>query len=101
MTRFGALKRSGGEAVLPELIGGEYLLEAFLELGLCEPHPMGGEMPLSWLTLDAYARVSKSITEPWEYRTLRQMSVKFINAKQEGASIFAVAPIDQEEKLND
>lgn len=62
---------------------------------------MGGEMPLSWLTLDAYARASKNLTEPWEYKTLRQMSVKFISAKQEGASVFAVAPIDQEEGQDD
>jgi hypothetical protein len=81
---------------MPGTDGGEYLLTALFEAGPSEHHAMGGELPLSWQTLDAYARATGAICEPWEFRTLRDMSAAYVAEKEAGKEVYALAPAEKE-----
>lgn len=54
-----------------------------------------GEVPLSWAEVDAYARNSPEITEPWEAQALVQMSQEYLAEKRKGADVFTVAPMER------
>lgn len=98
MTRGEALQKLGKPLGLPGLDGGEYLLSALFEAGPSEYHATGGEIGLTWLTLDAYARSTGTLSEPWEFRALREMSAAYIKAKNEGANIFCIPPTEQDQQ---
>lgn len=72
----------------------EMLWRAFLEVGPTLPGAMG-EVPLSWAEVDAYARHSPELTEPWETQALVQMSEEYLAEKVKGADVFTVPPIER------
>ncbi|NKX40348.1 hypothetical protein HGG71_02570 [Rhodobacteraceae bacterium R_SAG2] len=80
---------------MPDLSGyQEMLWRAFLEVGPTLPGAMG-EVPVSWVEVDAYARHSPEITEPWEVQALVQMSQQYLAEKVKGADVFTVPPIER------
>lgn len=53
------------------------------------------EVPLSWAEVDAYARHSPEITEPWEVQALVQMSQEYLSEKRKGTDVFTIAPLER------
>ena len=80
---------------MPDVGAGAYLIEALFEAGPTL-HDSMGEKPLGWLDLDAYGRATQAITEPWEYRALRDMSRAYLGERQAGVEPLAIAPADQD-----
>jgi hypothetical protein len=74
---------------------GQYLLDALFEVGPSATAGMGGEIPVSWAELWAYAQATQNISEPWEFRAIMQMSRAFVRARREGESVFAIPPMEQ------
>ena len=74
---------------------GQYLLEALFEVGPSGTAGMGGEIPLSWAEVWAYAQATQNLTEPWEFRAIVRMSKAFVKARIDGESVFAIPPIEQ------
>lgn len=81
---------------LPDITAGNYLLTALFDAGPSEMHPMGEEVGLSWVSLDAYGRATRVISEAWEYQALHDMSAAYVAAKTEGADVFAIPPVEQD-----
>ena len=75
---------------LPPVDQGQYILAAWHELGRMEV--AFGRMPLSWSEIDAYARMTRAITEPWEARVIRDMSREYIAGLDLGADPLAIEP---------
>jgi hypothetical protein len=76
---------------------GQYLIETLFEVGPSGPGGMGGEIPLSWGEVWAYAQATQNISEPWEFRAIMRMSRAFVKARNDGESVFAIPPIEQVE----
>lgn len=74
---------------------GQYLLDALFEVGPSQAGGMGGEIPLSWGEVWAYAQATQILTEPWEFRSIMSMSRAFVKARKDGESVFAIPPIEQ------
>lgn len=84
---------------MPELAGGEhYMLDALVEAGPALPGQMG-PVPLSWQEIDAYARQTQAIDEPWEARTLIKMSAAYLEGIAVGENPFGIMPMDQDGSL--
>ena len=54
-----------------------YLLEAMQNLGWCQSGGMDAA-PLSWAEIKAYADCTRDLSEPWEFQTLRDMSMAYL-----------------------
>lgn len=79
---------------LPELVGGEYLIDALLTAGPTTSSGMG-EGPLDWLTIDAFARCTGDLTEQWELKALHRMSRIYLTEREAGKAMFRKAPVDR------
>ncbi|MGR3574010.1 MAG: hypothetical protein ACU0CF_04645 [Sagittula sp.] len=78
-----------------ELEAGDYLVEALLSAGPTTRDAMGGEAPLPWSEVWAFASATRAVSEPWEMQALVAMSRAYIEGKAGGATPFAIAPIHQ------
>ena len=76
---------------LPPIMAGRYLVEAFHESGRVL-RTMDGPMPLSWAEIDAFARQTGAISEPWEARCLRSMSMAYLEGLKVGENPLGRAP---------
>lgn len=75
---------------MPVIKAGQYLVEAFNELGRVSS---GFSMiPLTWAEIDAYARLTGEITERFEARALRRMSVAYIEGYRLSEDEFSIPP---------
>lgn len=81
---------------MPDIEAGAYLIDALMEAGPTLAHPMGGEMPLDWPTVAAYGQVMQTVSDPWEYKALIDMSRAYLAARIAGKSPLAMPPIEQE-----
>lgn len=82
---------------MPELSDYESaILSAFSEAGPTMPGAMG-DVPLSWLEVDAYARQTSAISDPWEARALVYMSGAYLEGRAHGANPLAIPPMEREE----
>jgi hypothetical protein len=54
-----------------------HLIDRLVEMGLTEAAGMG-VAPLSWLTIEAWQRVTAVRLTPWEARLLRRLSTEYI-----------------------
>lgn len=81
---------------LVDLPAGQYLLDALLQAGPSKIAAMGGEGPLAWLDLWAYAQATQAVSEPWEFEALSRMSRAYVEGRQTGANPFGIAPVDQD-----
>lgn len=90
------MQRMGEDFALPDIEAGAYLIDALMEAGPTLAHPMGGEMPLDWPTVAAYGQVMQTVSDPWEYKALIDMSRAYLAARIAGKSPLAMPPIEQE-----
>ena len=81
---------------MPELSVGQYMADAFMDLGLTKASATG-EFPLDWLDVWAYSQAAQTVSEPWEFRLLINMSRGYLRAKQDGEGLLAIPPMDQGE----
>lgn len=59
------------------------------------------QLPLTWCEVDAFARSTALLSEPWELELLRDMSKLYLRAKGDGKDVLAMSPVEQNEGLND
>lgn len=57
---------------------------------------MAGRRPLSWADVDAYARLTGAISEPWEARWLYRASAAYCEEMGRGKNPLCIAPVDRE-----
>ena len=79
---------------LPDLEAGHYLVEAMFRLGPTRSDGMG-ERPSDWPEIDAFARMTGRIGEPWEAETLFDMCGSYTRARQEGENPLAIPPVER------
>jgi len=79
---------------LPKLDAGEYLIDAMFVMRPTRSNGMG-EVAADWDTIDAFARVSGRISEPWEAETLFAMCEAYHKGLDAGVNPLAIAPVDQ------
>jgi len=67
-----------GPPPLPELLAGEYLLDALREAGTFT-QTVGGILPLTWLELRAYILLTGAIGADWENRLVMMLSREYVD----------------------
>lgn len=80
---------------LPELGGLRYLVEAMMRLGPVKSDGMGTR-PADWPEIDAFARVTGRISDPWEAEALHAMCAGYLDELRAGADPLSVAPSERE-----
>lgn len=92
------MRAAGQDLPLPEIDGGEYLIEALGAegaLGWATTDGMGNILPLPWSEISAFSTVTEVIAEPWEAQQLRAMSQAYVAGLRLGRDPLAVAPMDE------
>ncbi|BBB65915.1 hypothetical protein UNDYM_1662 [Undibacterium sp. YM2] len=77
---------------MPELVGGEYLIEYLFSVG-----PSVGEGAISYSELQCYQSLMGFDLSPWECLTLRRLSIDYINESHRAKAINCKAPWQPEE----
>lgn len=67
-----------------------------MEAGLLSDDPMGGRRALSWAEIQAYASLTREISEPWEARWIREASIAYLDELARGANHLGIMPIERE-----
>lgn len=62
-----------------------HVIDHLLEVGLTEAAGMGAG-PISWLTIDAWARRACIDLTPWEARLIRRLSVEYVAEQRRAES---------------
>lgn len=90
------MRRAKGEPLgLPDVPGGDYLIEALFQAGPTVATP-AGEAPLSWLDLWAFAQATGAVSESWEIQALRDMSRSYLHERLIGTEPLAmISPADR------
>lgn len=88
------LEQHGGVWGMPDLGAEQYLFEAFSELGYAQPVGMGVGS-LAWSEIAAFADATGSLTDPWEFRAIRQMSDQYLTANREAESPLVIPPAER------
>lgn len=83
-TRVERLQRIGADIPVIPVGAGEYMTRALALAGYTTRGEMGGERPLSWLEIGAFAAASGMLETKWETRLLREMSAAFLEGKIHG-----------------
>jgi hypothetical protein len=73
-----------------------YLLEMLFEAGPTVATPMG-DTPLGWSDLRAYAEMTGTDLDPWEARTLREMSAAYLAERENGKHLLSIPPVRKDE----
>ncbi len=76
---------------MPPIKAGRYLVEAFNDSGRMSVGGFGPS-PLTWLEIDAFARRTGAIAEPWEARCLRVMSASYLEGLDLGKNPLGIPP---------
>ena len=78
---------------LPILDAGDYLIEAMFKMG---PTVSTGldVAPADWVVIEAFARATDRISEPWEFDALFDMCAAYHQGLQAGADPFAMPPVE-------
>ena len=95
-SRITVLRRRGEPVPLPELDGGEYLVEAMLRLGPMRQTGFGLR-PADWTEIDAFVRLTQRVSEPWEAEALFEMCAGYCAAYEAGEDLLAEAPMGKAE----
>lgn len=66
LSRMQQIERDGGTPQLPPVTA-QYLCDALLSVGLCQPGAMGGAMPLAATELAAWCQGTATPLAPWEF----------------------------------
>ena len=75
---------------------GTYLIQALVEMGWAANNGFG-ECPLSWVEIKSYADATGAISEPWEFRCVRDMSSAYVTERGHTEPL-RIAPYDRTEK---
>lgn len=76
---------------IPDHEGGEYLVEAMFALGPTRADGMG-EGPTGYAEIEAFARATGRLDEPWEIEAIRAMCVAYVEAREAGKHPLAREP---------
>jgi hypothetical protein len=82
---------AGRRQPMPPLDAGQYLADAFGEIGRITSTGFG-PVPLTWAEIDAYARQTGTLSEPWEARCLRAMSHAYLEGLEIGKNALGREP---------
>lgn len=85
---------AGLDPPLVEITVGQYLWEAFRQIGIGKSGAMGMG-PLEWIDIYAYSQATGRVTEAWELETLYSMSQAYFRELENGKSPFARSPVDR------
>lgn len=79
--------------LLPVLDAGQYLVDAMFKMG---PTVSTGfeEVAADWVCIDAFARSTGRISEPWEFEALFDMCSAYYHGWCAGASPLAMSPVE-------
>lgn len=77
---------------LPELDEGAYLVEAMMKLGPIRSDGMGPRSA-DWPEIEAFARATGRISEPWECETLFDMCQGYTQEVERGKNPLSIAPV--------
>lgn len=69
---------------LPKIEAGAYLRDAFLAVNTGDR--------LTWTELDAFARLTGAISEPWEAEIVKAMAGEYLAGRHLGEDPFSYAP---------
>ena len=86
--------RTGTPTGLPPLGPVRYLAEAMMRLGPLRSDGMGLRAA-DWPEIDAFARVTGRITEPWEAEALFDMCAAYLAESQSGDDPLMIAPVER------
>lgn len=89
-----------GNRALPDLPPHEHMLAAFLDCGPVM-HTAEGDAPLTWAEASAFATATLAISDPWEIRTLVQMSRAFLSTRMASNDPLFIPPLEQGQSPND
>jgi hypothetical protein len=81
---------------LPQIGAGEYLIEAMFKMRPIRSSGFGN-VPADWPVIDAFARSTGRISEPWEFETLFAMCEAYAQGLEAGIDPLAIPPVDQAE----
>lgn len=73
--------------------GGDYLIEAMFAMRPTRSTGMG-EVPADWPVIDAFARATGRIGEPWEAETLFAMCAAYLEGRDAGTDTLAIPPVE-------
>lgn len=86
------LTKAGRDLEIPDLGELAYLMEALFDAGPTARTPMG-ETPLDWRDLRAYAVMTQTDLEPWEARTIRDLSAAYFEEREGGKDLLSIPPV--------
>lgn len=79
---------------MPELAGGDYLLDAMQRLGPIRATE-AGPRAADWPEIHAFAAATGAITEPWEAQAMRDMCRAYLDGLTTGAEPLSIAPVER------
>lgn len=88
-------RASGAALGLPELGALQYLVDALLRLGPIRSDGMGPR-PADWPEIDAFARQTGRVTEPWEAEAIFDMCHGYLDGLEAGKDPLGIAPADRQ-----
>ena len=93
--RLQTMLSEGIEPRFVDLTSGEYLLEAFVKIGMIKADPISGMSALSFGDIYDFAKATQRISEPWEIEIIASMSNSYIEGVKHGSRNTKREPIDQ------
>jgi hypothetical protein len=79
---------------LPEIGAGQYLVDAMFKMRPLRASGFGS-IPADWPVIDAFARGTGRVSEPWEIEALFEMCQAYSQGLDAGIDPLAIAPTDQ------
>lgn len=76
---------------LPPIDAGEYLFEAFINIGLAKEKHYGVGS-LEWIDIHAFMQCTGDISDVWEARLLKAMSSEYVSGRNIGDDEFGIPP---------
>lgn len=55
-----------------------------------------GVGPLSWVEITSFAAATATISEPWEFRAIRQMSEQYLAEYENGKNPLVIPPAERD-----
>ena len=90
-----AIIAGGQEPRYVALAAGEYIMNAFIELGMRKADPMVGHMPLGYADVFQFSQATRKITEAWELEAVVSMSKAYCQGLEYGSRNVRREPIDE------
>lgn len=88
-------KRLGKPLALPEIGAGAYLLEAMFRIGPVRETGLNTSPP-DWSEIDAFARQTGRISEPWEAEALFDMCQGYLEEIRAGENPLVIPPVERD-----